>query len=31
MDVGKHLYGVVRKKEALSDYYKIVVKVYMQD
>ena len=31
MDAGKSLYGVVRHKEMVRDYHKIVIKVYMKD
>ena len=31
MDAGKRLYGVVRAKELLGDYHRIVVKVYMKE
>lgn len=31
MDAGKLLYGVVRDKECMGDYHRIVVKVYLKD
>ena len=31
MDAGKYLYGVVRHKEIVGTYYKIVVKIYLKD
>ena len=31
MDAGKSLYGVVRVKEMRGNYYRIVVKIYMED
>ena len=31
MDAGKLLYGVVRHKEMIDSYHKIVIKVYMKD
>ena len=31
MDAGKNLYGIVRHKEMVGEYHKIVIKVYMKD
>ena len=31
MDAGKNLYGVVRHKEIVREYHRIVIKVYMKD
>ncbi len=31
MDAGKYLYGVVRHKEMINGYHRIVIKVYMKD
>ena len=31
MDAGKLLYGVVRHKERVNRYYRIVVKIYLRD
>ena len=31
MDAGKYLYGIVRHKEIIVEYPKIVVKIYMKD
>ena len=31
MDAGKLLYGVIRAKETIGDYHRIVVKVYLKD
>ena len=31
MDAGKLLYGVVRDKQLITGYHKIIVKIYMRD